>query len=502
MNAIRRRPTSMIALVFAAFLAAGPARGADTPTIDPLLRTVDLNVGESAEVRLCNGQTVNVRLASLEEVRDPLRFAVRTARVTVEVDGQSATLVSAYYRLPVTVGRVQIDCAVTKGCVQPKENPWALDKDARLRLWPAGSPWIQPGTFRYPARQHWFATDTQMANDPVYVDGGERILVQRIYYHNGLDIGGAEGLVEVLAASDGVIHSAGLDTLQPNYPEGTVRKRADVVYLFDGRGWYHRYSHLYSIDPAIRPGVRVKMGQRIGLLGKEGASGGWSHLHFDLSAMQPSGRYGTVEGYAFFWESYQAERGGELVAVARPHCFTAVGQPVLLDASLSRAPRGKITRYEWTFGDGTRAEGPTASRTYTKPGTYNEILKVTDDSGHTDYDFAAVQVADPTQPKQTPPSIHPVFFPTEHLKPGQEIVFKVRSFRVRADEGRERWDFGDGSPAVYVQSDGDVKPLAKDGYAVTTHRFGKPGDYLVSVERTNDRGETAVGRLHVRIEAP
>lgn len=499
MNAVRRL-TLACALLTLALLLAPPARGAESPAIDPLLRAVDLNVGESAEVRLCDGRTVNVRLVSLEEVRDPLRSAVRTARATVEVDGQTAALVAAYYRLPVTVGRVQIDCAVTRGCVQAKENPWALDKDARLRLWPAGSPWIQPGTFRYPARQRWFATDTQMANEPVFVDGGERITVRRIYYHNGLDIGGAEGLVEVLAASDGVIQSAGLDTLQPTFPEGTVRKRADVVYLLDGRGWYHRYSHLHTIDPAMRPGVRVKIGQRIGLLGKEGASGGWSHLHFDLSAMQPSGRYGTLEGYAFFWEAYQAERGGELVAVARPHHFTPVGQPVLLDASLSRGPRAKIARYEWTFSDGTRGEGPTASRTYSRPGTYSETLKVTDAAGQSDYDFAVVQVADPGQPSHTPPSIHPVYWPTEHLKPGQEIVFKVRSFRMRADEGRERWDFGDGTPPVDVRSDGNVKPLAKDGYAVTTHRFARAGDYLVSVERINDRGEKATGRLHVRIE--
>jgi murein DD-endopeptidase MepM/ murein hydrolase activator NlpD len=470
--------------------------------IDPLLRTVDLNVGEAAKVKLCDGRTVEVRLVSLKEVRDPLRSAVREARVGVEVDGQAVTLVAAYYRLPVTVGKVQIDCAVTKGCVQAKENPWSLDKDARLRLWPAGSPWIQPGTFRYPAKQKWFATDTQMANDPVYVDGGERIAVKQIYYHNGLDIGGAEGLVEVVAASDGVIQSAGLETIQPaNFPEHTVRKRYDVVYLLDGRGWYHRYSHLYSIDPAIRPGVRVKMGQRIGLLGKEGGSGGWSHLHFDLSGMQPSGRYGTVEGYAFFWQAYQAEHGGTLEAVARPHHFTAIGQPVRLDGSLSRASRGKIVRYEWTLSDGTRAEGPTVVRSYARPGVVSEILKVTDSAGQTDYDFAVVQVVDPGQPKQDPPSIHAVFWPTEHLKPGQEIVFKVRSFRIRADEGCERWDFGDGTPPVEVRSDGNAVKLAKDGYAVTKHRYATPGDWLVSVERTNDRGEKATARLHVRVEA-
>ena len=35
------------------------------------------------------------------------------------------------------------------------ENPWGLDKDVRLRLWPAGAPLLNPGTFVYPAKQRW-----------------------------------------------------------------------------------------------------------------------------------------------------------------------------------------------------------------------------------------------------------------------------------------------------------------------------------------------------------
>jgi hypothetical protein len=59
---------------------------------------------------------------------------------------------------------------------------------------------------------------------------------------------------------------------------------------------------------------------------------------------------------------------------------------------------------------------------------------------------------------------------------------------------------GDGTPKVSVKSDGNAKALAKDGYAITRHAFAKTGDYLVSVEHTNERGERAVGHLWVRIE--
>ena len=472
-----------------------------TPTIEPLLRTVDLNVGQRCEVGLSNGKTVAVKLVDLQEKRDTLRSAVREARVTVEVNGKKITLVAAYYRLPVTAGDVQIDCAVTRGCVQEGKNPWELDADARLRLWPAGSPWIRPGTFTYPANQRWFASDTQMANDPVYVDGGEAPANKSIYYHWGLDVGGAEGLVDVLAATDGWVISAGKEVIESKEDQSRISPRYDVIYLRDARGWYYRYSHLYSIEPSVKPGARVRQGQKIGVLGKEGGSGGWSHLHFDVEGPQPSGRHGITEGYAFLWQAYHGKHKTKLQAVARPHQVAWTGDRVTLDGTRSWSSKGPdhIKSYEWTFCDGTTAAGPKVERTYDRSGCYNEILKVTDDEGNIDYDFAVVQVVDREKPDEVPPSIHPVYWPTFDIKAGDEVTFKVRSFRIGPKEGQEVWDFGDGSPTVEVQSDGNAVKLAKDGYAVTTHRYEKPGHYLVSVRRTNDRGQTAIGRLHVRV---
>ncbi len=82
-------------------------------------------------------------------------------------------------------------------------------------------------------------------------------------------------------------------------------------------------------------GRGVKMGQRIGVLGKEGGSGGWSHLHFDITGRQPSGKWGIIEGYAFLWEAYRNEYQPKLLAVARPHHLAAVGEKVVLDGSRS-----------------------------------------------------------------------------------------------------------------------------------------------------------------------
>lgn len=471
------------------------------PTVLPLLRTVDMNIGESAAVELSDGRTVVVKLLDLQEARDDFRGAVRQAVVRVEIDGKAVSLVSGNYRLPYTIGFVQIDCPVTKGYCQNSsktvagQNPWGLEKDVRLRLWPTGSPWINPGTFVYPAKQRWFASPTQMANEPTYVDGGEDPQVRSIYYHYGLDIGGSEGVVDVLAATNGLVVSLGT-AVMPGYEDSPVRQRYDVIYVRDERGWYYRYSHLQSFDKSVRLGQPVKMGQTIGVLGKEGGSGGWSHLHFDISARQPSGKWGIVEGYAFLFEAYLQQYQPRLLAIARPHHFAAVKQPVLLDGSRSWSSTS-VFRHDWFFSDGTTASGPTVERTYDKPGVYSEILRITDATGKIDYDFAIVNAIDAQKLHELPPSIHANYSPTFGIKPGDPVTFKVRTFRTT--EGQETWDFGDGSAKVEVKSDGNAVKLAKDGYAVTTHSYEKPGHYIVRVQRTNDKGISAIGHLQVRV---
>ncbi len=471
-----------------------------TTEITPLVRVVDLNVGDLREVELCDGSRATVKLLDLQETHDSVRGAVRRAEVTVEVNGKQVKIVSATYHLPTTVGNVQIDCSITKGYnSNGKPGSWNLEKDARLRLWPAGSPLVQPDTFMYPVKQRWFATHTQMANVPTFVDGGERPSRKtQIYYHCGLDIGGAEGMVEVLAATDGLVVSSGLNVLDSVKQDTPVRPRYDVVYVLDARGWYYRYSHLKEIDEAIKPGRVIKMGDRIGVLGKEGGSGGWSHLHFEIKSRQPSDKWGTQAGYALIWEAYLRQYKPKLIAIARPHRLVWVGEKAVLDATKSWSTAGKIAQYQWQFHDGTKATGPKVTRTYDKSGQYSEVLKITDSEGHVDYDFAVVNVVARQQSDQLRLSIHPVYSPTFGIRAGDPVTFKVRTFTAK-DNQHETWDFGDGSPPVKVQSDGNADQHDEDGYAVTTHRFEKPGHYVVRVERTNDDGVRAIGHLHVRV---
>jgi murein DD-endopeptidase MepM/ murein hydrolase activator NlpD len=468
----------------------------------PRVRVVDLNLGESQRVALTSGKEVTVKLLKLIEARDSVRSAVRHAEVAVEFDGQAMRLASAMYHLPVTIGPIQIDCPITKGLyTNTNVDAWGLEKDARLRLWPADSPLMEAGTFVYPVKQRWFASGTQMGNEPSYIDDFERDKAGKIYYHSGEDIGGAEGLVEVVAATDALVVSRGLEVLaghaKTDDPEAPVAERYDVVYLRDNRGWYYRYSHLYEIDQRIVPGRTIQMGERLGLIGKEGASGGWSHLHFEIKSRQPSGKWGTQASYAFLWEAYRRQYQPKMQAVARPHHLIFAGESAKLDGSKSWCASGKIAHYDWRFADGTSATGATLERIYSQPGEYSEVLKVTDADGRIDYDFAIVQVINREHPDDRPPTIHAVYFPTFGIKANDPVTFKVRTFGTT--HGKEVWDFGDGSGESTTQSDGNVERHAKDGYAVIQHRYEKPGHYLVRVERANERGEKAITHLNVRV---
>jgi hypothetical protein len=169
---------------------------------------------------------------------------------------------------------------------------------------------------------------------------------------------------------------------------------------------------------------------------------------------------------------------------------------VTLDGSRSWSREGDQS-YQWTLSDGSTAEGAQVERSYAEPGIYSEILQVTDGSGHVDYDFAIVQVYDTARGKM-PPGVHASFAPTLDLKPGDPVSFLVRVFN--SEDGTSMWDFGDGSEPVTVHCNpvapGRGNTLAGDGYAVTQHRYTRPGHYLAKAEHREGK-VTATVRLQV-----
>ena len=464
--------------------------------LKPLRVVALMDVGESKDVKLSNGQTVNLKLISVDEVRDDLRNAVRSATVKVSVNGKEVILGAGNYNMPVEIGKVQIDCPEIKGFFSNSNSRTrTIAKTANLRLWTKGSPFINPGTFVYPIKQAWFGSMTQSGNEPTYVDRGESPSNKRIYYHSAHDIGGAEGMDEVIAATDGLVIGVN-NKILAGYDTIPVFVHKDAVSVLDDRRWLVEYLHLDSTDPQIKLGERVKMGQKIGMIGKQGTSGGWVHLHFEIKNKENlTGTWNTEGAYAYVWEAFVSQYKPGMIAVARPHHLIWAGAEVTLDGSKSRSMKGVISSYDWTFNDGTTAKGAVQKKSYNVPGEYSEILKVTDSKGNVDYDFTVVQVMDKDQAKSIP-TLQASFHPTLNIKAGDPVTFLVRTFN--SEIGNEDWNFGDGTPNVKVKSEiVNKSDPTKGKFAETIHKFAKPGHYLISVERLNESGYKATGHLHV-----
>jgi hypothetical protein len=460
---------------------------------------VELNLGESKDIRLVNGDIVKLSLTGMDIVRDSVRHGIRAANIKIAVDGKEIIIGSGNYNLPVTVGKVKIDCPVIKEHTAVSgyyKTDGVLQGDARFRLWPKDSPFIQPGTFAFPLEQKWLAGRTQSQNEPAGLGWAEPYTSKDVAYHSTHDFGSAEGMDEVFSATDGLVVSSTNEVLD-GYKDLPGDVRPDVVWIVDGREWYYRYSHLNSIEPGIKTGVRVKIGQKIGIAGKQGGSGGWVHLHFGVHYKNPvSSRWEVEDAYPYLWESYVRKYKPSLTAIARPHLIAWTGDEVTLDGSKSLSLAGEIVSYKWTYTDGTTADGAVQKRRYAKAGEYSEILKITDSKGNVDYDFLYVQVNDKEFPEKQVPKIHPVYYPTLNIKPGDPVTFLVRTFG--SNTGEEIWDFGDGSEKVSVNSGVVQRKTQNQGkYAETVHSFNKPGQYIVRVERINEHGFPAIGHLHV-----
>ncbi len=463
---------------------------------------VEMNVGETQDVMLTNGKSVKLAFNDMEIIRDSVRQGIRAVKLKISVDGEEKIIGSGNYNLPVTVGTVKIDCPVIKEHTARSgyyKNDGIMQGDARFRLWPVNSPFIQPGTFGFPLEQKWLSIRTQSQNEPAGLGWAEGRDSENVGYHSTHDFGGAEAMNEIFFATDGLVVSAN-NKVFPGYEDLPGDVRPDVIWVVDGRGWYYRYSHLNSIEAGIDPGTNVKQGQKAGYMGKQGGSGGWVHLHFGVHYKNPAtSRWEVEDAYPYLWEAYSAKYKPTAVAVARPHLLAWTGQEITLDGSKSFSTAGDIVSYQWTFTDGTSVAGAVQKRKYAVAGEYSEILKVTDSKGNTSYDFMYVQVSDRAAPEKRIPTIHPSYYPTLNIKAGDPVTFLVRTFG--SDIGDEVWDFGDGTPKVTVNSGVVQRQTQNQGkYAETVHTFAKPGSYIVRVERVNENGYPAIGHLNVVVE--
>jgi hypothetical protein len=227
-----------------------------------------------------------------------------------------------------------------------------------------------------------------------------------------------------------------------------------------------------SILPDIRVGAAVARGQWVGMLGKRGASGNFSHLHVGMylsgSDMAEDRMCRSINLYPWLVSAYRAASGAKLCAVAGPHHTVLTGETVVFDGSNSLTSGSGIASCRWVFHDGTGSIGPRAQKIYEKSGCYPAALWVEDGLGGKDVGFCTVRVFSRSAPEASIPTLFATFVPAADCRAGQPIHFRIWP------QGREvesiQVDFGDRTVLR------DYVP-----YSAVTHIFREPGIHVVTV---------------------
>ncbi len=438
----------------------------DDDTINRIIRpwssqeVVGLDSGETHPFKMKDGRTRTIRLISVEETRDTVMKLVRSAAVRVEIDGIPLDLVCAPYVMPTEIDGLRIQADITSGMLPE------FSKQVSFSVWDAADPIVDTKAFVYPLSEHrLFSHELQAYGEIVWLgvyDGDPRGVFARHSY--GIDLAAYEDGVEVLAVADGVVHDVYPDSKDPY---------AALIRSDNGVVW--EYGHLHTLLPEIREGAAIRAGQPIGRVGKRGRSGNFSHFHLGL---HPGAAHRTavvrtqrLNFYPWIVAAYRASHPELLMAVAGPHQVLRAGESATFDGSHSMAFASTIGSYRWIFHDGTSATGARAESAFPDPGVYVAELWVEDGQGRKDVDFCRVKVFPAKGRADGIPTLFLTHQPTMGITPGAEVA--VRGWVQAEQDVPMLLDFGDGS-----------SPLSYRSYDEATHRYEKPGLYVVTATAT------------------
>jgi hypothetical protein len=416
-------------------------------------RFVYLDIGESCAFQLKNGTEKQVSLLSVKEYEDPVIHLIRWADVKIEINGKLVELTCAPYVMPLEAEGLRIQADTTSAWLK-------IPKRIQLSLWDASDPIVDTNLFCFPLPGYrLFSHGVQAYNEPVHLgdrDGDPQ--GQRFYHNYGVDLAGYEGRQKVLSCISGVV-------VQTDHEQGSLSIR-------DDRGFILNYGHLNSILSGIKVGSPVKQGQWVGMLGRRGASGNFSHLHVGAylsdSAMDADRSSRNLNLYPWLVAAYQKESGTNLYSVARPHKTALTGDKVLFDGSNSMSFKSNIASFKWEFHDGTSANGPMAEKVYDKPGCYIAALWVNNIRGDVDVDFCKVKVYSRSAPEDVIPTLFVTYYPSSEVYVDEPVNFRVWPQGMEVEN--VQIEFGDGTVVRDYRA-----------YSAITHKFNKPGIYVGTV---------------------
>ena len=417
---------------------------------------VGLDPGEEYVFPLAAGREVTLRLVSVEEQRDAVVEQVREANVLVTIDGRPHDLLCAPYVMPSVIDGLRIQADTTSGWTE-------LPKRVQFSLWDAADPIVDTTKFGFPLRDYrLFSHGLQCYNEPVHLGRHDGDPEGALFPHSyGIDFAGFEGEEDVLACVAGEVIRL--------VPDGVV------VNIVDATGLIWEYHHLDSIAPHLRPGMRVEKGEKIGVLGRSGPSGNYSHLHvgaFLTPEEMTAGAYTRrLNYYPWMVEAYRAAHDPGPLAVARPHHVALTGETVVFDATHSIPADAPIVAFAWEMPDGTRSEGPRATHTFAAPGAFIATLRIRDAAGREDVDFCRVKVFTDGAPEPLIPAVFMTSTPTLDVRVDEPVRFRM--WLHGAEEQPFELDFGDGEVVADYAS-----------FDVLEHAFRTAGIHTVTARTT------------------
>jgi len=156
-----------------------------------------------------------------------------------------------------------------------------------------------------------------------------------------------------------------------------------------------------------------------------------------------------------------------------------VNGTVTFNASASSDLDGRITSYEWDFGDNTTDAGKIANHTYTLEGTYTITLNVTDNQGLWNTTSKTLTVSS-TLPQPYGPTADFTYAPSSPVA-GKNVTFDAGSSLLGwngshlMDIVNYTWNFGDTTVTMVSV------PIVK-------HSYVAEGSYTVNLTVTDGQG--------------
>ena len=462
MNRTQKASVCLIAIT----ICAETAFADRNETFDKMLKKysqqqiICLDINEEYSFKLRDGSERVIRLISVKEYRDSVVGKVRYAEIDVTISGKALRLVCAPYKMPTEIDGMRIQADTT--------SEWlGIPKRVQFSIWDANDPIVNTDQFGFPIQDYLlFSHGTQVYNEVVHLGWKDGCPEGVKFYHDyGIDFAGYEGQEEVINCAEGKVI-------------GLSSEREYIFVIIQGDdGLIWEYGHLDSILPSVKVGAPVRKGQAIGMLGRTGPSGNFSHLHVgsylsktDLDAGRNNRRLNL---YPWLITAYEKQYHRILYAVARPTQMLSTGETALFDGSSSLGFGTKIVSYKWILPDGETVSGVTAKKRFDKPGVYIATLWVKDEKGREDADFCKVNVFTESAPEDSIASIFMTYTPTNNVLVGQPVLFR---FWLQGEEGEHiKIDFGDGTVIEHYAS-----------YTQIHHRFKSPGIHVVTAQSTVD----------------